>query len=436
MTRLRKELTHNRIMASYNRFVPHQFLKLLEKGDITEVKLGDSVEKTMTILFSDIRDFTTLSENMTPRENFTFLNSYLKEMEPVIGTHKGIIDKYVGDAIMALFPTTADDALDGALEMLRQLRDFNRKLILSGFQPIAIGIGLNTGLMMLGTIGGPGRMEGTVISDAVNLASRVESMTKTYGTALLISEHTLYKLQKPSRYSIRFIDRVKVKGKIQPQSIYEVFDADPPARRRAKRSTREMFEEALAHYHFRQIPKAERLLRRCLRVHPDDSPARVYLERCAQFRKHGVHEGTGEIGRIPSWSDDLKIGEPDIDEQHRGLFRITADLLAAVRSGRGQQNIRPVLSSLDRCVSTHFQTEEDCMRQCGYPFYDVQKAQHERFVKYFRRLKKEIASPQENRLYLMFRMQILLVDWLVSHTSREDRHFGRFLRQRNVSCGI
>ncbi len=434
MAEIRKDRSNKKILKAYDRFVPHQFLSLLEKKSITDVELGDQVEKTMTIFFSDIRDFTTLSETMTPQENFLFLNSYLREMEPAIGRHHGIIDKYVGDAIMALFPTAADDALDSALDTLRRLRSFNRQRERAGGKPIAIGIGLNTGLMMLGTIGGTSRMEGTVISDAVNLAARIESMTKIYGTAILISEHTLYSLKRPSRYHIRFIDRVRVKGKIQPQSIYEVFDLDPPAIRKAKKNSREIFEDALAHYHFRQIPKAEVLLRRCLRMNPEDVPARIYLERCRRFMKDGIHEGTGEADQTIRWTDDFRIGQPVIDGQHEELFRLTAELLESVRGGRRQKDIGEALAFLDSYVGTHFKTEEDCMLQCGYPFYGTQKMQHERFEKYFRKLKKEIAALKKNRLYFMFRMQILVVDWLVSHTSREDRHFGRFMKQRNTSC--
>ena len=218
------------IVSAYSRFVPHQFVQLLGKDSVVDIDLGESLEKKMTILFSDMRDFTTLSESMTPRQNFEFINTYLERMEPVITKYHGVIDKYIGDAIMALFPTGPDDALDGAIGMLDTLAAYNKEREAIGHRPIFIGIGLNTGLMMLGTVGGRNRMESTVISDAVNLASRVESMTKSYGTSLLITEHTYCGLKDPSRYGIRFADRVMVKGKTQPQSVYEVFDGDPPAK--------------------------------------------------------------------------------------------------------------------------------------------------------------------------------------------------------------
>jgi class 3 adenylate cyclase len=283
------------IIEAYSRFVPHELLGLMGKDSITSVDLGDHIEKTMTILFSDIRDFTTLSEAMGPKDNFAFINSYLEQMNPIIAYYNGIIDKYMGDAIMALFPTNADDALNGAIRMLNQLVSYNEGRKKSGYAPIRIGLGLKTGLMILGIIGGRHRMDSTVISDAVNLASRIESMTKNYGTPLLISEHTYYALKHVSLHDIRFIDRVKVKGKKQPQSVYEVFDADLPALRESKRKTKGLYEEALAQYHFKEVPAALQLLTEYLRQVPEDTAGHSYQVRCERFLKTGFHESSGEI---------------------------------------------------------------------------------------------------------------------------------------------
>ena len=159
---------------AYGRFVPHQLLQLLNAQSILDLKLGEQTERSMTILFSDIRDFTRLSESMSPQQTFSFINSYLGEMEPVISAHGGIVDKYIGDAIMALFPTSADQGLLSAIAMLTQLDAYNKGRERANYPPVRIGIGLNTGIVMLGTIGGTQRMEGTVLSDAVNLASRLE----------------------------------------------------------------------------------------------------------------------------------------------------------------------------------------------------------------------------------------------------------------------
>ncbi|MCV6637921.1 adenylate/guanylate cyclase domain-containing protein [Candidatus Albibeggiatoa sp. nov. NOAA] len=208
---------------AYQRFVPQELLNLLDKSQITDIQLGDHVEKEMTILFADIRDFTRLSEQMTPQENFNFINAYLSAMEPAIREHGGFIDKYVGDAIMALFPRGADDAVKSALAMLDTLIDFNQQDCQQvKKEPVRIGIGINTGKLMLGTIGGEKRMDGTVIADAVNLASRVESLTKNYTTDLLITHNTYLQLQEKSRYHIKKVDAVKVKGKSELVTVYAV----------------------------------------------------------------------------------------------------------------------------------------------------------------------------------------------------------------------
>lgn len=209
------------LTEAYRRFVPAQFLTLLEKPSILEVNLGDHVQREMSILFSDIRNFTTISEQMSPQQNFEFINSYLKQIGPLIQIHHGYIDKYIGDAIMALFGQSADDALNAAIAMQRELQQWNQTQTVHS-APIKIGIGINTGSLILGTVGETNRMEGTVISDAVNLASRLESLTKSYNAKILISEFTLQHLQKPETFNIHFIDKVQVKGRVQAVKIFEV----------------------------------------------------------------------------------------------------------------------------------------------------------------------------------------------------------------------
>lgn len=206
---------------SIERFVPHAFLEMIGKPSIVEVELGDNIRKEMTILFSDIRNFTALSEAMTPDENFDFINGYLESMGPVIRAHDGFIDKYIGDAIMALFEKP-DDAVRASLAMVETLARYNAGRHAKGRMPIAIGVGINTGTLMLGTIGESHRMDGTVISDAVNLASRVEALTKTYALGVLISQFTRDSLARPEDYDIRLVDTVTVKGKTRPVSIFQV----------------------------------------------------------------------------------------------------------------------------------------------------------------------------------------------------------------------
>ncbi|MGB3532624.1 MAG: AAA family ATPase [Microcoleaceae cyanobacterium] len=264
---------------AYERFVPGQFLQFLNKNSIVDVQLGDQVQLEMSVLFSDIRNFTTLSELMTPTENFQFINSYLSQMEPVITAHQGFIDKYIGDAIMALFSGAADNAVQAAIAMLDQLQKYNQSLSNIGLNPIQIGIGINTGSLMLGTVGGERRMEGTVISDAVNLAARIESLTKEYGISLLISQQTFSRLQNPDDYAIRQVDQVRVKGKSELVTVYEVFDADPPTVKEKKLATLPLFTKAYSDYHCQAFLQAAQRFEECLKQNPGDRIARIYLKR-------------------------------------------------------------------------------------------------------------------------------------------------------------
>ncbi|MEG4227300.1 AAA family ATPase [Microcoleus sp. N9_B2] len=278
--RLYNNLTE--LNQAFERFVPRQFLQILDKKSIIDVKVGDQVQQEMSVLFSDIRDFTTLSESMTPQDNFTFINSYLSHMEPAITENQGFIDKYIGDAIMALFSGEADNAVKAGIDMLHRLSEYNQHRTASGYVPIKIGIGINTGSLILGMVGGKNRMDSTVISDAVNLASRIESLTKQYGISLLISHLTFQSLPDSNQYAIRLIDRVKVKGKSKAVSMFEVFDADPPETYEGKLATRTLFEEALILYHWQNLRDAERLFAECLRRNPTDKVAQFYQQRCTQ----------------------------------------------------------------------------------------------------------------------------------------------------------
>ncbi|WP_377478136.1 adenylate/guanylate cyclase domain-containing protein [Microcoleus anatoxicus] len=269
---------------AYGRFVPHQFLNLLGYESIIEVNLGDQTQQEMSVLFADIRDFTTLSETMTPQENFNFINAYLSRMEPAIAINNGFIDKYIGDAIMALFSDCADDAVKAGIAMLNILKEYNKHRLNVGYIPIKIGIGINTGSLMLGTVGGKSRMDSTVISDAVNLASRIEGLTKDYGVPLLISHATFEKLRNPADYAVRIVDKVQVKGKSRFVTVYEVFDAEPEEVRLAKLENLSIYNEAMLLCDRKEFREAGKLFEECLRNNPSDQVARIYHKRCRDWR--------------------------------------------------------------------------------------------------------------------------------------------------------
>lgn len=420
-----KHQPHERLSETelaYSRFVPRQFLHLLGVKDIRAVQLGQQVEQSMTILFSDIRDFTSLSESMSPQENFNFLNSYLVQMEPVIAAHGGIIDKYIGDAIMALFPASPDDALRCSLAMLAKLDEYNAGRERAGYRPIKIGIGINTGIVILGTVGGEGRMDGTVIGDAVNLASRLERMTKEYQVPVLISEYTLCSLENVKPWSIRFIDRTHVRGKHDDQSVYEIFDADPPALRVAKKSTLKIFQQALAHYHLGDFSTASEHFSRCLAEVPDDSAARAYLQRCKEFLLTKNHPLPAYAGTNFVWQAAYEFGIAQIDTAHRSLLADLHALSRAIHAGT-RELTAPILAQIQAAAAHSFTLEEQLMQEQAYPFVGTHALQHQRFFEYFSELQAEMEREEDDHIYLGFRLKTLLTDWLINHILNADRHF-------------
>lgn len=280
----------NKLNESYFRFVPRQFLDMLGKEAITDIQLGDQVQKEMSVLFTDIRDFTSLSESMTLQENFDFINNYLGLMEPIISRNNGFIDKYMGDSIMALFSGKVENALNAAIEMRKTLNDYNQIRESEGKPAINMGVGIHTGDLMLGVVGGHGRMEGTVISDAVNLASRLEGLTKLYNSAIIISQDTLIKLDDPFLFSYRFLDIVKVKGKKESVYIFEILDGESSHEKETRLKTKAAFNQALELYRSRKFEAASDLFRNVAEMNPSDGAAKLYLQRCHNILQQGVPE--------------------------------------------------------------------------------------------------------------------------------------------------
>lgn len=285
-----KDYIHNisRMNQAYSRFVPQQFLDFLGKESFVDIKLGDQVQQEMTILFTDIRRFTEISESMTPKENFDYLNHYLGYMEPVIRNNNGFIDKYMGDSIMALFPENPGDSINASIEMRIKLVQFNQVMGQFGKPEIDSGIGIHIGKLMLGVVGGEGRMDGTVISDAVNLASRLENLTKIYGCAIIISEDTLIKLDDPSVYNYRFLDIVKVKGKKQAVYIFEIIDGEPEDIKRLKIQTKLQFARAINYYKNKDFRKALEEFSAIHEINMHDRATFLYINRCEKILRTGV----------------------------------------------------------------------------------------------------------------------------------------------------
>ena len=273
----------------FEKFVPKQFLQRIALDGLESLKPGNVLASRITILFSDLRSFTTISEGMTAKDLFALLNEYLAQMQGPIDHFGGFVDKFIGDAIMALFDqessAQAEAAVNAAIGMQRRLLEWNHKRKGPPAFPIASGIGIHTGMVMLGTLGSTTRMDSTVIGDAVNLASRLEGLTKQFGVRIIVSGDTLAFLDR-SVFESRELDLVSVKGRAAPVAIHELFkDLEGEALDRARRLA-EAFAPALGSYRRREWAEAIAGFLACLELVPGDVAAALLLKRSDHFRNN------------------------------------------------------------------------------------------------------------------------------------------------------
>jgi adenylate cyclase len=273
-----------RMKSTMSRYMSKEVAdQVLEAG---ETLLGGK-DQRVSILFSDIRNFTHVSEELGARETVAMLNEYFSDMVDVVFRYGGILDKYIGDSIMAVFgsplsrPDDADHAVAVANQMLVTLQALNQRRISSGRPRIDIGVGIATGQVIAGSIGSPKRMEYTAIGDSVNLASRLEGATKVYGVKILISESTVRDLQKPVR--LREIDLMRVKGKDQPVAVYEALDHYTEEAFPRMEEMLEVYRRGLELYRVQDWRGAMRFFEAALALRQGDRPSQIYLERCSHF---------------------------------------------------------------------------------------------------------------------------------------------------------
>lgn len=262
-----------------------------------KLKLGGE-RKKVTILFSDIRGFTTLSEKMKPEDLMHIINEYLSAMTDIIMKRKGLVDKYIGDAIMAFWgapldnQNQADDACLSAIEMAKALKDLNKHWQSLGLSELAIGVGLNTGEVVVGNMGSNQRMNYSLLGDEVNLASRLEGLNKAYGTECIISESTKKEIKNTDNIYLRELDLVTVKGKKEPTLLYEIITE--PVDNQLK-TILDLFAEGRSWYTQGQWNNAIDKFSEALRI-AEDGPSRTFLDRCLEMKNNppknwvGVYE--------------------------------------------------------------------------------------------------------------------------------------------------
>jgi class 3 adenylate cyclase len=283
------------------KFVPFEFLKSLNKSSLQEVNLGDQVEREVTVLFADIRDFTTISEKLEPNENFLFIHEFNQLMGPIIRKHQGFIMQYLGDGFMAIFPGGSQDAIDSSVSMNKALLNLNKKHKGQDLPLIRMGIGMQKGKLIMGITGDVERMEAVIISDTVNTASRIEGLSKHFGTNILITGECYHELTDADSLHFRYLGKVKVKGKQIPLDLYECIDGDEEKIFIHKLTTAKRFSNALELFLKKDFAMAAVSFQEIFKQNKQDIPARLFLNRSAQLITQQLDEdwqGVEMVGKM------------------------------------------------------------------------------------------------------------------------------------------
>lgn len=278
-----REEAVKRIHQVSQKFVPTEFIKSLGKNRLTEVSLGDLAEKEVTVMFVDIREFTALSEGLSPKDNFLFINSFNKRMGPVIRKNAGFIMQYLGDGFMALFPGGSQDALRASVEMHRALDEYNKIRKLKNRTAVKVGIGMQNGDLIMGITGDVERLDAAIISDTVNTASRIEGLSKHFGTSILMTGKCMNNLKDPDEFDFRYLGPVQVIGKKKPIKLYECINGDPKKLYKHKLNTLGTFNRGMELYFNKEFAMSAVTFQQIFKQNPKDLTAKLFLNRAAHL---------------------------------------------------------------------------------------------------------------------------------------------------------
>lgn len=274
-----------------HRFVPQQIFKYLGKKGITDIHLGDQVQQNMTVMVANIRSFHQLSKQLSPKQNFDFMNAFLKRFSPFVRTEEGLISKYLGAGFMALFPARNEDALRAAVSIRRELVSYNESLKASGYATVDLGMAIHKGPLMLGIVGEEQRMEGNVISDDVNITATLERMSDTMGASILVTRTFFEQLRAPERFRFRQLGRVRIEGKDEPIELIDVYEGDSDMERGLKDRTKTMFEKGIMLCQEGRFFDARETFIEVIKINRFDKAAKLYFYLCDEYYQKGSTEG-------------------------------------------------------------------------------------------------------------------------------------------------
>lgn len=287
-----------KLSNSYFRFVPQPFLKVLGKKTVTQISLGEQTNRRMTMLVCNMREFSEFSKRLSTDENFRFINSFLKEFGPAVREYGGFTSRYLGAGLLSMFPDEPGEALKAAMKLRETLENYNRRRSNTGYEPIEIGISVHTADVMLGIIGEEQRLEGSVVSTAVELTLDLEKLSAKLGVNVLLTEDALRAMPKLSEGAYRKLGAFQLGEAMRTIELFDVFEGDPVHIRKLKQETQEPFERAVALFRAGKFYDAREAFVAVVKKNRDDLAAKLYFFECDRYFQEGVNE---------QWNNALRI---------------------------------------------------------------------------------------------------------------------------------
>lgn len=273
------------------RFVPQQIFKSLGKKGILDIRLGDQVQQNMAVLVANLRDFHRYAQTLSPKDNFDFMNSFLRRFGPIVREEDGLISKYLGAGFMALYPGYAEQALQSAITIRRELGRYNEDRRKAGYEPVDIGIAIHKGPLMLGIIGEERRWEGNVISDDVHLTALLEKLSEDLGSTVLVTKTFFEQLREPERFRHRSLGRITPDGHGEAVELIDVYEGDPDTIRQAKDRTKALFERGLLLCQEGRFFDARETFVEVIKLNRLDKAAKLYFYLCDEYYQKGAQAG-------------------------------------------------------------------------------------------------------------------------------------------------
>lgn len=273
-------LDFQNLSQAYSKFIPERIFAFFPKNKISSLQLGEKAEKEMNILIVDIRSFKKLSKTMSIEENFKFINSYLGRISPYIYNYNGFVDTFIGDDLIAFF-SSAENALLAAIDIQTEIRIYNHYRMKSGYEPIQVGIGIHYGSFMLGLLGYEKRIEGTLISEALNFTIELQTLAKLYNSHTLISQTAFSQIPNHNLYKHRLVDRLVQEGK-EAILVYEIYNGISPYLIELKEAGKEYFNKGIEAYFKKDYKIAIQEFMKAFQISPGCDLTKVYLKKCQE----------------------------------------------------------------------------------------------------------------------------------------------------------